>query len=209
MTRNPTTRLNAAIDDYVMAVFREVIRLCVRRSADDTDDIAQAVAERFLTKAEAFMARYPEPARFARAATRNAGISFDRRERSQRGEGVRLVDAGNGLLTPRRPYLSGNTPIGEGGSELFDRVSDRAEPFHDQIVERQHDRDLLDQCLVGVSPADREMLLLVDGMGYTVHEVAGLIGQRRETVSRRVNRVRRRVDQNRVEMALSGRESNT
>jgi len=184
------------VDEYATAVFHETIQFCRRRGQHDASDIAQAVAESFLTDAERIMARFPNPARFAHGTARYAAISFARRERVQRGEGTRLADLGGGSLAPRRRYLSGNATLADSEFELFDTLVDTSEPVADKVA-RECDIDaLLARCMAGISPIDRELLMLVDGMGYIVKEVADLVGQRRETVSRRITRVRQQVARN-------------
>lgn len=204
-----STRLNrqaVAIDDYAMAVVREVTRLCRRRPPCDADDIAQTVAARFLADPQRVMAKYADPVRYARAATRNTAISHDRCERAQRGEGVRLVDGSDGMLAPRRQYVSGNARPREGGAELFDAVVDGGKSFTDRIVDALDDADQLERLFAGISAADRDLYLYVHGSAHTVHEAAELLGQRRETVSRRISRIRLQIDQNRVGMTQNAQE---
>ena len=184
------------VDEYATAVFREAIRFCRRHGQHDASDIAQAVTESFLTDADSIMARFPNPAQFARGTARYTAISFARRERVQRGEGIQLADLGGGSFAPRRRYLSGNATVAGSEFELFDTLVDTGESVAD-IVARQCDIGaLLARCLAGISPIDCELLMLVDGMGYSVKEVAQLVGQRRETVSRRVARTRQQVARN-------------
>ena len=190
----PIVRRTAAVDDYAVALYREVVRLLARRRRlDDAQDIAAEIAERFLAQPDGTMACFSDPRRYARVAVGHAGIAFDRRQRAQRGEGVRLVRGADGRLAPLRPHRSGNTAAFENRVDLLDTVADRSEPFADLVARDIDNEAMLERCLVGVSAADREVLLLIDGVGYTVRDLAGLIGQRRETMSRRVNRVRRQV----------------
>ncbi|MEI7617806.1 MAG: sigma-70 family RNA polymerase sigma factor [Actinomycetota bacterium] len=191
-----TSRQPHSVDEYATAVFCETIKFCGRRGQHDASDIAQAVAETFLTDAERIMARFPNPVRFARGTARYTAISFDRRERVQRGEGIRLADLGGGARAPRRRYLSGNATIADSGSELFDTLIDTSEPVADNVAHQCDIEALLARCLAGISPIDRELLMLVDGFGYSVKEVAQLVGQRRETVSRRIARIRQQVARN-------------
>ncbi|CAB4889926.1 unannotated protein [freshwater metagenome] len=209
MTRTQPNRHLVAIDEYAMAVFREVIRLSRRRPSCDAEDIAQMVTEKFLTDADGIIARYPNPVRFARAAAKNTAISHERCERAQRGEGVRLVDVGNGQLAPRRRIVSGNVRPPDGGDELFDTVGDRCESFADQVMHAQDDAVQLERCLAGIPPGDRSLFMLVHGNGHTVQEAAVLLGQCRETVSRRISRIRRLIDQNRVGMTHNAQEGAT
>ena len=126
----PTVRLTTAVDDYVAAVFREVVRVAsIVRHGFDADDIAAEVAATVLDQPELIMARYPDPLRYARVRVRHAGISFDRRERAQRGEGARLFPGPDGLLAPGRRYVSGNSTGPDGGDELLSFAADLAAEF--------------------------------------------------------------------------------
>lgn len=193
----PTSHRHAtAVDRYAVAVCREVERLVARRRPGDAHDIAIDVVERFLPQAPSIMARYPVPQRYAAVATSHATITFDRRERVQRGEGVRLVVGADGTVTPRRRYHSGNVSLIEGGDEVFAIVPDTAEAVDVVATDRVHHDELLERCLTGVPRRDREVLMLVDGKGWSVQDLAHVVGVRRETLSRRVGASRRRVQAN-------------
>jgi DNA-directed RNA polymerase specialized sigma24 family protein len=203
----PTRRGIAAIDHYVAAVFREVVRLASKvRHGFDADDIAAEVAAGVLDKPEVIMARYPDPARYARVRARHAGISFDRGQRAQRGEGARLFQGPDGLFAPGRRYVSGNSVGPDGGDELLTFVVDPTAAFEAGIDDHMVDAALLRRCCKGLSQGEVREVWLVDGCGHTVQEMAELCGQRRETVSRRLNNTRGRIRQNRVEM-LNEQES--
>ena len=195
------TRIEAQINDYAATLFREVVRRLKGRRLHDADDIAQRVCEMFLLHAEVFMAKYADAGRFAAAVTRNAEISYDRSQRAQRGEGVQLVKAADDTLHPRRQYISGNAPLGGhwvagGTGQQFDRVTDRSEHFTDRVLNDIMADELLEQCLCGLEQSDRELLLRVDGNGEAILDLAIERGQARETVSRRVSRIRQQVQQN-------------
>ncbi|MEX0846778.1 MAG: hypothetical protein WD023_03285 [Ilumatobacteraceae bacterium] len=199
----PTThRSAAAVDQYAVAVCREVERLVARRRPGDAHDIAVDVVERFLPQASSIMARYPVPQRFAAAAATHATISFDRRERVQRGEGVRLVAGADGTLSPLRRYHSGTSTVddegggGGGRGPTFATVADTAEAVDVVVTDRVYHDALLERCLAGVPRLDRTVLMLVDGSGYSVQDVARTVGVRRETLSRRIGVTRRRVQAN-------------
>jgi RNA polymerase sigma factor (sigma-70 family) len=136
---------------------------------------------------------------------RHAGIAFDRAERVQRSEGVRLVVHVDGGLRPARRYASGNAPVADGiPTEVLDTVADRAVLVDEHAADRVDTAERLDRCFDGIEPSDRRLLELADGHGYTVTELAELYGNRRETLSRRINRTRRRVLQNGTSMATIG-----
>ncbi|CAN5391791.1 hypothetical protein BH10ACT2_BH10ACT2_28890 [soil metagenome] len=183
-----TSPLTPAEEVYVLAVFREVARIAARsRSAFDADDIAGEVALAVVGRPATVMASYPNPVLYARQRANHAGISFDRRERSQRGEGVRLYAATDGQLHPGRRYVSSDALAAHG---LPSHVTDHGAAPDEAVTERMVIGALLQRCCVGVSASDLQVLWLVDGCGYTVQEVATLRGQRRETLSRRLSRAR-------------------
>jgi DNA-directed RNA polymerase specialized sigma24 family protein len=181
----------------VLAVFREVARIASRsRRAFDADDIAGDVALAVVGRPEAVMARYPDPVIYARQRARHAGISFDRRERSQRGEGVRLHVGDDGQLQPGRRYLSADATMPDGGEGPLHIVIDRNPLPEVEVTERMVTGALLQRCSEGLSPEQFHEVWLVDGCGYTVQEVAVMRGQRRETLSRRLSEARTRMLQN-------------
>ena len=202
MTSSPS---RVPIDDYVVdyadRLLREVIRVvtAVRRGFD-ADDIASNVVEEFLRRPDWIMMKYPDPARFARQRTRHAGISHDRRERAQRGEGVRLTITDDGQVRLRRQVVSGNTAVGESGTELYGLLADPAAQFQGRVAEQVDVRALFRRCCSGVSSSAAHEVWLVDACGWEVGEVAEWCGQARETVSRRINATRRRIRQNHVEL---------
>ena len=175
-----------------MAVFSEVARLAARtRRPFDADDIAGEVALAVADRPATIMVGYPDPAHYARQRVRHAGISFDRRERVQRGEGARLVVGSDGLQGPGRRYESADA--WEGGGNLLAHATPRVESLDAIVADRLATGALLQRACEGLSPVEFRELWLVDGCGYTVQEVAELCGQRRETVSRRLSATRRRV----------------
>lgn len=180
---------------YITRLIREVTRIAGAKGRNpfDTDDIVQGVLERFLTDVPRFMRDYT-PKRFAREATSQVAVTFDRKERVQRSEGVRLhhVDDGSpeGYYTKARSYASGSEPILDGDGELLDTAADCGEALDDAVVESAHTRAMLGACLQNLSPRQREFLMMVDGYGFTVVEVAELVALRRETVSRELSKAR-------------------
>ncbi|MCB0983431.1 MAG: sigma-70 family RNA polymerase sigma factor [Ilumatobacter sp.] len=199
----PTDRLDAAVRDYVEAVFREVMRVAAQVRRGDPGDLADEVAAEVLEQPESIMARYPDPVRYARERTRHAGISLDRRDRVQRGEGARLFTGADGQLRPGRTGVAGDAPVGEGGSSLFSLLADPHGGFDDATVDQLVAAERLRLALEGLTRQQATELLLVDGLGYEVKEVAALFGQCRETVSRRLSHARRQVRQQLVPAAVT------
>ncbi len=111
-----------------------------------------------------------------------------------------MFEGKDGLLSPGRRYVSGNSTGVDGGDELLSLVADTTAPFEAGIDDQMVASALLQDCFDGLSPVEIQEIWLVDGCGHTVQEVAELRGQRRETVSRRLNNTRRRIRQNRVAM---------
>jgi len=188
-------RLTAAEETYVMAVFREVARIAGRsRKAFDADDIAGEVAMAVAHRPAPIMAGYPDPVGYARQRARHAGISFDRRERVQRGEGARLVVGTDGLQAPGRRYASLDGALTQADPDA---------PVDTAVTDHLVTAALLQHACNGLSLIEMRELWLVDGYGYTVQEVAALVGQRRETVSRRLSNTRIRVRQRPLAMSSS------
>lgn len=174
-----------------MTVFREVARLSARsRKAFDADDIAGDVALALAKRPADIMAAYPNPVGYARQRASHAGISFDRRERAQRGEGVRLIVDSDGLRHPGRRYVSANAP---DGGDLLAVVVDAEPELDATVAERMVASAMLRDVCEDLTAAEFRELWLVDGVGYTVQEAAAVVGQRRETVSRRLNHTRTQV----------------
>ena len=188
--RNSKTNQTDPATDYASKVYFEAQRCAKRRNAQDASDIAGTVFEKFAQNPNHYMTIYPDPYRYARAAVRNAAISYGRTQGAQRGEGARFIRNADGTTSSGRLVLSGNALTGEGSFELFDTVACQDEPFEDQIDRQIDTTAMLDQCLIGQSLSTREVLRLVDGQGYTVLEAAAQVNQRRETVSRRLSRGR-------------------
>ncbi len=185
-------------------MFREVVRFAaIVRKGFDADDIAASIAEDVLRQPEAIMTRYPDPAHYARRRTRHAGISFDRSQRAQRGEGVRLFKDSDGSVQAGRRWISGNSTTVEGGAELFSMHADEASAFEAASDDKLFAVSALRTSCRGLTMAEIREVWLVDGCGCTVQEVAKLRGQSRETVSRRLSETRRRMRTNRAQ-ALVG-----
>lgn len=174
--------------DYAIEVHREVIRLVSRQRRADAGDIAQRVVLRFLDDPEPIMALRPDPVLYARAAWRNAMIAFDRTDAAQRGAGSRRRTAGDGSSQPGRHVVSGDAPIGDGDTVLFDLIVDTGEDLETIVVEGAERREHLERCLIGLSARDRRMLYMVRGEGYEVREAARVAGVRPETMSRQLAR---------------------
>lgn len=193
---------------YVAAFSRALSRLLTSvRNAADRDDIVQAEALTLWRKIDRVMAAYSDPAVYAATRVRHGAIQWDRRQGSQRGQGSRYVTNPDGTTSPGRVVVSGNVAIGaDDGTELF-AVIGPSDPtaVDDTIVDSLDGQALLEGCLLGISEADREVLYLVDGHGMSVTEVALIFGVSRETMSRRVSKLRSLTRRNATMMVAQGR----
>lgn len=197
----PTARLDLSIEEYVQRVMREVMRIIgAVHGQFDADDIAQTICLHVYRNCVTIMAKYPDPAVYARRRTKHAAISFDRNQRAQRGEGVRLYEQADGTKRPGRQYVSGNATGRDGAPALFDNAKGRTHGFEADVDEWIQASETLQHCCHGIPAAHLEEVMLVDGCGYTVLEIATMRGQARETVSRRLNATRRRIRKNRDAM---------
>jgi len=181
---------------YINRLIREASRIARKqgRNAFDVDDIVQGVLERFAVDVPRFMRDYTA-VRFAREATGQVAVTFDRKERVQRSEGVRLIhiaEAGSdGYYVKSRSYASGSEPILEGDGELLDTASAPGDLLDASVTDSLHHQALLGACLKQLTPRQRDFLMMVDGRGFTVVEVAELVNLRRETVSRELSLARK------------------
>ena len=180
---------------YIKHLTRAAARIASKRGRQsfDVDDIVQRVLLCFAADVPRFMRDYA-PERFAREATEQVAITFDRKERVQRSEGVRLVhvleNGSDGYFTKARAFASGSEPILDGDGELLDLATSLGTAVDQTVVHSEHDRTMLRACLQQLTPRQRGFLMMVDGYGFTVMEVAARANLRRETVSRELSRAR-------------------
>jgi RNA polymerase sigma factor (sigma-70 family) len=181
----------AQIEEFAAALRRSVVRVLRSQgghTAFEIDDIAQDTVMRFLEDPCRVMEAYPAPWVYARASLRSRSTDFARRERTQRGEGARLVAGRHGLTTRRVAVSLDHGGRGHDGGPIDLQIAD---PRHD--VERVLDRLQVDDLLRMLTVRERAILLGVDGHDYSVVEIADALGLRRETVSRLLARIRARV----------------
>lgn len=179
-------------DQYFAIVQQQVVRLLAARPFE-ADDVAQNVVVRYWERRQEVMRRYPDPVRFARVSARHGLISWDRTNRSQRCQGSRLRQWSDGSSTPAREWVSGNQTLPFGDGELFDLVADTAGSFDQIVVDGLWLAEVRDQAYEGLSDFDIEAFELVEVGGYQVTEVAHQYGVARETMARRLGRVRNSV----------------
>lgn len=191
--------LESAIARYAEVLLREATRRATfKRRGLDADDIASDIAVKFLKAPEVIMATYPDPAVYARVALQHACVAHDRAQRVQRCEGVRLITKADGVTSTGRSWISGNALITDTDSEVFDLAPDTGGSFEDHLVEGIDATLEFWRRAEGLPPERVREVLDIDGHGYEVAEVAARCGQRRETVSRRVNATRQHLRQTQV-----------
>ncbi len=148
----------------------------------DIDDIVGRELLALWKQIDQRMATFPNPGIYAhvRAMADRAFISHQRTEQSQRGEGAR----GGRTVTS----INDATSWSDGRD-----ARDRDETI-DDFVNRSDIDARLRASLLGLSVRERQVLLLVDGHGFSVTEAAHELGVARETVSRVRSAAYRRLD---------------
>lgn len=181
--------------EYITTFQRRLTLLLARNGAGQhTGDIVSTETVRLFENITAIMAKYPDPAGYAqiRATGDRALVDYIRHDNAQRGRGAlggREVIDGESAVICR----STGTPLGTA----FDVWDLRLSETHDEFtahLERSDQRDLLRAALVRLPADQREVLLLVDGYGYTVTEAAAAMGIARETAARKRSAAKRTLD---------------
>ena len=201
--------LSANHVDYVVVFQRRLRALLGRHSVVDIDDVVQAECLALLGKLAATVADYPRPETYAavRARGGRAAIDYGRTESSQRGAGAVHQFDDEGRRIKGRQIVNGDGVHHDACHDHYDdrpgkrgakgtyfdvhayRIPDHGAEYADQAVVSEQ----LRQALLRATPAQRTVLLLVDGYGYTVTEVAAYLGVARETVSRQRSKAYRAV----------------
>ena len=167
------------VEAYAAEVQRQVLRRLGRRSdlsRFDADDIASDAVERFLAAPAVVMARYPEAHIYAAACAGSRAEDRRRRERAQRSEGARLVEGADGAHVVARPVAALSTllpshgPTELGGYDNVDFITD------------------LRAALARLEPCDRQLVVHVELLGYSVTDAAFAVGMSRAHASRRHTR---------------------
>lgn len=192
--------------DYIAVVVRVITRKLSTRRPWDVDDIAQAEASRLWPRIAVIMAAYPNPATFGAVRARHAAIQWDREQQVQAGEGARLVEKPDGTVAPARQVVSGDAVVNDDGVELFSRLGGTGvDLLEDGVVDSLERAALLERALVGLSAVDRAILYMVDGYKIPVSEVADMHGITRESMSRRISKLRIRTQANVAAIMTAGR----
>ena len=182
------------INEYAWVLRRRLVQILTATGRSrSADDVAQRVSLQFCKAPLAIMTDYPSAATYASVCANHAFVSFQRSERVQRCEGANLIRSASGDYISGRTSISGNARIDESDREYFDTLDLAGDEFAERLADDSATRSMLEACLIGLDAKERELLYLVDGMGYQVKEVAQMVGQARETVNRRLSRIRRQV----------------
>lgn len=170
------------------------------RPRADHDDIVSAVVAEAWSKGPSIMVKYPNASVYASVRVRHAAESYYRRERSQRGEGSRLFANADGTMAPGRSVVSADASVdrAEGtGRSSYERVI--TDPgFEDDLLDSlagcDHLRRVLDACSDSISDHDLDLFVLNRVYGHTVVELAAFNRVTRETMSRRLSRISKVID---------------
>lgn len=185
---------------WIDALMRAVIRAVAGRRAADADDIGAAAVTQFLGNdaavRAAIIARYPDAVVYGRIIARHAMVDHDRRQRVQRGEGARIFRDASGLTRPGRVATSGDATGADGAPSVFDRTADNGPAVEEHVVDQLDALTQLAGLLHDFTDGDRDLLLRIDGHGQPIIDVAAAMGIRRETLSRRLSRLRQRATRN-------------
>lgn len=155
---------------YVITFERELRRRLRLARTAQLDDVVQHETLRLLERLGQKMGLYPQPEVYAavRGSGRRAPIDYSRRESSR------------GALGPRTVAADAHDPA-DGGPSTWDLLVYSSASGSDSV----ETADMLRAAMLRLSPDQREVLLLVDGYGYTVNEVAAMKKMARETISRK------------------------
>ena len=182
----------AARDAYT-ATFYKRIRALLRatNTSGDADDIASAEVVSLLEKLPTVMASYADPYVYAsvRASAGRAVTDYLRKQSVQAGRGARnqrRVVNGDGIYHDIcADHYDGQPGVNGRQGTYFSVFSAELPDVEGSIVDRFESDCLMRQALMSVPSDQREVLMLVDYMGYTVTTAASILGLRRETVARK------------------------
>lgn len=159
------------VESYAAQVLRVAARLAAKtHRSHDAQDIAARVAERFCKDAQANMARYETPDKYASVIVRGEAIDFGRRERVQRGQGV---DGGHDVA-------SFDAMVEASG----ERASATDDPIGEAVAAAEVDR-----LLAGLDDRDRRIAEAYWLRGDKVGEIAADLNCNHATVSRRLKAI--------------------
>lgn len=189
---------------YITAFSNAMVRKLRARRPVDAHDIAQTEALAILPRLDAIMARYPNATTFASVRTPHALVQWDRGQNAQRGSGSRYIVNPDGSTSPLRAVLPLDSAFNEeDGTELSRRISVDNGDVAERVADSMHTVELLERCLLGMSDTDRQLLMLVDGHGVSVSDVAAARGTARETMSRHISKLRAHARRNAAQLVMT------
>ena len=168
-------------DTYICAYRSELLRLFGKRTrvnGHDVDDIVSYAVELVMEQIDFIVGKYPDPVVFARRQYTNKIHDYRRRIASQRGEGARFSRAIDSYDVMANPDASVPSVI----------------DFSDSVVESMERDEAMGRLREVLSDKEMEIVMMVDGHDYTVKEVAGHFGVRRETISRKRTAIHRKAN---------------
>ena len=182
----------AARDAYT-ATFYDRIKVLLRATGRgaDADDIASAEVVMLIEKVTTVMANFEDPYVYAaeRCKAGRAAVDYHRKQSVQAGRGARnerRVVNGDGIYHDIfTDHYDGQPGVNGRQGTYFSVFSAELPDVEGSIVDRFESDRLMRQALMSVPRDQREVLMLVDYMGYTVTAVAKTLGLRRETVARK------------------------
>jgi len=191
-----------------LAEFRQRLLTALRGTvtAAYLEDVVHNEIDKVVPQLAEKMAQYPQAFVYAleRAKNNRAVNDYMRRENGQAGRGTMYkaiggrVEAGRQVECGDLPHHNGyvghaaDRP-GRGSGTNFDVAASvaRGADFTEAYVERDDVRRRLQQALMALPADQRELLLLVDGQGYTVTAAAAKLGIARETAARKRAKAKR------------------
>lgn len=175
MTKDPDAVPRQDADAYLSTLISEIHRRVVFLRTipiHQRDDVAQMTIEAYLLHADSIRARYPNPGVWAGLKLAGMAIDARRRDDAQCGRGARH--------TRRVDAFDPNDPVTQA------ILTDESDPLERFLLDEQ-----LAPLLSILSPEDRFLFCMVEGLQYTAREVAGILGIGDSTASKRLTRIRR------------------
>jgi DNA-directed RNA polymerase specialized sigma24 family protein len=211
-----TPAVTAAAAAYAAELHRAIVRILSFKRPHDADDVASMAVEAFLglpvAEQHRIMVLRPAAVAHARVVMGHTAFDFDRDSRIQTCRGARLFDDGEGGKRPGRVWISGDAHFGrdDDSPSLFDLCASSATgDVADAVIDHVDSLERLEQIFAGVSPADRLLLLRVLGNGELVQDLAAEHGCARETMSRRLSKIRAMVEENAARMKTGDMPTST
>lgn len=137
------------------------------------DDVVQFSVEEMMKRITYIMSKYPNPAHYAAARFSNVVTDYQRRQSSQ---------AGSGALGQRRWESSANEKVAEAIEAIS---SNKSEDWADSM-----DKMSLAKEIMGVLSVQEQKMVHLAALGYSKTEIAKKVNLRRETVSKKMSKVR-------------------